>query len=193
MNAIEELCSNEGRLKKLRRYAGRLVFGVTAVRQYAEAGDLLDEAILRTLDGRRKWKPESVDFDTHLKGCVRSLANSHSKEAARYAWTGTPVEPSCQEHHTDLLLFDKTRSRLKGDETASDVLDLLLQAYCPAEIRQILNIKSGVYHAARARISRCLRRIAGGVRRKSKLTLPDNLFSSHLRAAISVAPERIER
>jgi DNA-directed RNA polymerase specialized sigma24 family protein len=174
MNAIEELCSNEGRLKKLRRYAGRLVFGITAVRQYAEAGDLLNEALLRTLDGRRKWKPEKVDLDTHLKGCMRSIANGHTKEAARYATENTPVEPSFQEHRTDLLLFDKTRSWLKGDETASRVLDLLLDSYLPTEIRRILNLKTGVYNAARARVSRWLRRIAG--RKTKKQTNPSRQF-----------------
>lgn len=191
--AVEELCNDECRLRKLKNYARFLVLSVPGVRQYAEANDLLNEAILRTLDGRRKWKPKKADFDTYLKGCMRSLANRHSKEAARYAEEKTPVEPSSPEHQTDLLIFDKARSRLKGDKTASEVLDLLLKSYFPAEIRQILNVKTGVYNAARARVSRCMRRIVTGVRRKHKLALPDNLFSVHLRAPIPIHSRRIKR
>lgn len=191
--AVEELCNDERRVGKLKGYARFLVVSVPGVRQYAEADDLLNEAILRTLDERRKWKPEKVDFDTYLKGCMRSLANRYGIEGARYAGEKTPVEPSSPEHRTDLLIFDKTRSRLKGDKTASDVLDLLLKSYFPAEIRRILNVKTGVYNAARARVSRCMRRIVAGVRRKNKLALPDNLFSVHLRAPIPIRSKRIKR
>ena len=191
--AVEELCNDEDRLKKLKNYARFLVNSVPGARQYAEADDLLNEAILRTLDGRRRWKPEKADFDTHLKGCMRSLANCHSREAARYAMRDTAAEPSTPEHRTDLLLFDKTRARLKGDTTASKVLELLLASCLPAEIRRMLNVKPGVYNAARARVSRCMRRIVAGVSRKNKSTLPDNLFSVHLRAAMAVAPKRIKR
>jgi DNA-directed RNA polymerase specialized sigma24 family protein len=191
--AVEEVCRDERRLAKLKNYARFVVMSVPGVGQYAEADDLLNEAILRTLDERRKWKPEKADFDTYLKGCMRSLANRHAIEAARYAGKKTAVEPSSPEHSTDLLIFDKARARLKGDKTASEVLDLLLASYFPAEIRQILNVKNGVYNAARTRVSRCLRRIVGGVRRKNNLALPDNLFSVHLRAAIPLATKRIKR
>lgn len=191
--AVQHLCSDERRLEKLRNYARFMVGSVPGVRQYAEADDLLNEAILRTLDERRKWKPDKTCFDTYLKGCMRSLANRHGIEAARYAGEETAVEPSSPEHSTDLLIFDKVRSQLKGDRAALEVLDLLLKSYFPAEIRQILNVKQGVYNAARARVSRCMRRIVAGVGRKNKLALPDNLFSAHLRAPIPICPKRIKR
>lgn len=191
--AVQQLCRDERRLGKLRNYARFLVLSVPGVGQYAEADDLLNEAILRTLGGRRKWKPGKADFDTYLKGCMRSLANRHAIEAARSAAQKVAVEPYSPEHRTDLLIFDKARSRLKGDKTASEVLDLLLASYIPAEIRRILNVKTGVYSAARTRVARCLRRIAGSVSRKGQATFPDNLFSAHLGAPIPICPKRIKR
>lgn len=60
-----------GRLEKIARiYA-------TKTRGRMSPTDLLNEAVLRTLDGRRKWK-RTVALLKHLEGAMKSIA-SHAK------------------------------------------------------------------------------------------------------------------
>ncbi len=173
--ALEALYNDDRRLRKLISYARFMAFSVKGVLRYADVQDLLHESIARTLEGKRKWKPQAVDFDTHLRGCMRSIADEHAGEAARYSEREIPVEQrySYKEHRLRSLIFEKVRSRLQGDDIALAVLNHLLEGHSPAEIREMLNINLGVYNAARKRISRC---IQGIFSQCHPLKDDDNLF-----------------
>jgi DNA-directed RNA polymerase specialized sigma24 family protein len=161
--AVEELCKDDWRLGRLRSYARFLVFGLRGALQYAEADDLLHEAIIRTLEGKRKWKVWVVGFDGHLRGCMRSIADQYATEAARYTKDSLPdlpvEDPPYRDHRMRMAIFDEARSRLTGEAIALAVLNHLLDGLTPAEVQAVLNIDVDLYNAARAKISRRLHRI----------------------------------
>lgn len=153
--ALEALYNSDREMRTVQSYSRFMAFSVKGVLRYAHAQDLLHEAIARTLSGKRKWKSQQIDFVTHLRGCMRSIANEYAEEALRYS-NETPVERRYKEDYSRTLIFDETRSRLQGHEIALAVFNNLLEGYSPAEIREMLNINLGVYNAARKRVSRCM-------------------------------------
>jgi len=154
--AIEALSDSD--LRILKSYARFMAFRAKGVLRYADADDLLHESIARTLDGRRKWKPQEIDFKTHIKGCIRSITDEYAQKALRDLPEAQPppVHQSSEEHHLRSKLLLETRTRLQGDTIASAVFDHLLEGHSPADVRQMLGINVNVYNAARKRISRCM-------------------------------------
>ena len=71
--AIHELSDTDWyRLRQAARISSWKVPGL-------EGESLLFEALERTLDGRRRWNRDAVDFIGHLLGVMRSLANHEAK------------------------------------------------------------------------------------------------------------------
>jgi len=71
--AIEALTTAQlVRLQKIAAYRHRSLGTRGAGRN---EGDLLSDAIIATLEGRRKWFKANVDFVTFIKGVMRSLAS----------------------------------------------------------------------------------------------------------------------
>lgn len=159
-------------LLKLGSYGTFLMVGVRGWFSYADADDLLHEAIARTLDGRRKWNPQKIDFVLHLKGCMRSIADEWMQKADREVALNpdtelASVEPDERYSTDEIIQF--TRYRLKFDAVALRVFDALYAGEFPAEIRQLLNINDRVYNAARKRIFRCMCFIVGGLPKKRNM------------------------
>jgi DNA-directed RNA polymerase specialized sigma24 family protein len=142
----------------LKNYAASRVRASRGVRYYANRDDLVHEAITRTLDGRRTWKPHKVDIVTHLKGCVRSIANQYDKESRRRSDT-LPDEGSSDDEKRvcRTAMLCTARLLLKPDAIALDIFNLLVEGHTARAIRTVLNIDLKTYYAARKRVSRRLR------------------------------------
>jgi hypothetical protein len=162
---------------KLNRYAELKMLGLRGKVRDQDAGDLLHAAIERTLVGEEKHATEkgarrwnhSVDFFTHLIGCMRSIANGWLGKTARFLEllpeaVITEVQPAPFERDA-LFAQSFVRSLLRdaADNLAESVLDLILQGYSSVEIQQKLDIDGNGYNAAKKRILRAAHRF---VRRK---------------------------
>jgi len=144
----------------LNAYATFKMLSIRGMVTSADPHDLLHEAITRTLDHRRKWDPERIDFVTHLKGCMRSIASDLLARAHREVEAVRESERNQRKDEDDnnspTQILERTRFRLQDDEVALQVFDQLLQGNRRAQICQALNMRVDVYDAARKRISRCL-------------------------------------
>lgn len=96
-------------LERLRRYADLRARALAALGLGIGGSDLLQEALSRTLAGKRKW-PKSVKFVQHLLGAVRSISSGLAKRMK-----GVVVE-------TDLL-GDGEGDESHGIELASPLAD----------------------------------------------------------------------
>jgi hypothetical protein len=150
--AIEALSDTELRILK---GFGRFMACRKGVLYSADGDDLLHEAIARTLGGKRKWIPQQVDFVTHLKGCMRSIAHEYTEKAISESKYRSP-ELNAREHYWRTKFFDRVRADLRPDEIAVTVFDRLLEGHSPAEIRQMLTLDEKDYNAVRKKISRCM-------------------------------------
>lgn len=71
--AIEGLSSAE--LNKLEKYSRYRIRGLGRRAAGRDHEDLLKEAITATLSGNRRWRKESVPFQNHLLGTIRSISS----------------------------------------------------------------------------------------------------------------------
>lgn len=72
--AYEALSPKEAH--KLKKYAGSLVRGLGRMAMGRSAEGLLQEALTVTLESKRHWKSDNVDFCQFLKGVIRSTASN---------------------------------------------------------------------------------------------------------------------
>lgn len=87
-------------LTRLFRYAGWLVkFSPGAWRDFQTAEELVNEAIVRTLEGKRKWTA-TTPFVKHLFGVMKSCVfhSAHGARARRERFDVDVVENGTQEH-----------------------------------------------------------------------------------------------
>ena len=156
--------------QRLKRFAYYRMMGVTGLVHHAGGDDLLQEAITRTLEGKRLWNPKNTFFQ-HLVGCMSSIANELAKEGGRFTEL-LDRHPSTEEDiHTRLEAkarrlqirahMKRLRSRLQGDTLALEVLETLLDEKLPREVLLALKMQPDVYAAARKRIDRAARRLFG--------------------------------
>jgi hypothetical protein len=129
-----------------------------------DPADLLQEAITRTLNGSRNWDSQKIDFVTHLKGCMRSIASELAKRARLELEAAKDSASNQQaievEYYAPLQILDDLRIELRQDETALRILELLLQGNTRGEIVRALQMRTDVYDAARKRITRALYAVA---------------------------------
>jgi DNA-directed RNA polymerase specialized sigma24 family protein len=161
-DALEKLSEEEEHT--LLSYAHFKALSIRGMVYPLDARDLLHEAIARTLDGRRKWDPERIDFVTHLIGCMRSIASELLTRKRREVEALEEYERREWRNLFDSYwpeqILRETRIRLLDNEIAVQVFDRLLEGYKRAEICQTLNMRIDVYDAARKRITRCLYALA---------------------------------
>jgi hypothetical protein len=144
-------------------------------------GDLLSDAIIATLDGRRKWKT-NIDFVVFLRGVIRSLAShiragksvdafddiapnpvNEDEEAEDFVEqipTSAPIDPERQllARHLDAQI----RERFKDDPVVLLVYEAFLDKMKPADIQACLGIDEKEYNAAAKRLRRATMTIAEG-------------------------------
>lgn len=145
-------------------------------------GNLLSDAIIATLEGRRKWIKANVDFMGFVMGVMKSLA-SHIRDGKAYDAfdeiapnpvnedddaedfveqipTPAPVDPERQLLALDL---DKQiRERFKDDPVVLLVYEAFIENMKPAEIQLCLGIDEKEYNAAAKRLRRATRSMAKG-------------------------------
>ncbi len=132
-----------------------------------DADALLAEAVVRTLDGRRVWRRDAVDFTGHLIGVMRSVAY-HDRVAIGMTKVGTPsrlpqlrdVDPDdrlgAQQQIARVLSYFQER----GDDEALRVLGAMKHGARGAEIRARLELSRRELETIMRRIRRGAHRVA---------------------------------
>jgi len=126
----------------------------------ADAEDLLHEAILRVLDERniRNWYPQKVDFQTFLKGCIRSIANEWYKRARNTESPDELLSPTRHDAQMEAAItIENIREALKTRPHAVQIFDLKCDGLTAREIQERLGISEQIYAAAVKWIERTLR------------------------------------
>jgi hypothetical protein len=70
-------------LVKLQRLAGGAAYRLRRCVPGLDGKDVLNESVLRVLDGRRKWQPQRVDFVGLLAGIIKSIESEWRDRAKR--------------------------------------------------------------------------------------------------------------
>lgn len=127
----------------------------------SEWQDLLQEAVLRTLDGTRKW-PRDVPFRLFLMQTMRSIAHSWMKSGSSER-SPLPENLSQGADFAQQVLIDSQldefRMQLGSDQDAIQVLNCLSKDMKGPEIMTQLGITEHQYRAAVRRIRRNLRAV----------------------------------
>ena len=143
--------------------------------------DLLSDAIIAALEGRRKW-PTAIAFMAFLQGAMRSLA-SHIR-AGRMVDAFDDIAPnraSDKEDNEDCVtqiaapkptdperellareLAEQIQERFKDDPVALLVYEAFVEKMTPGEIQNCLGISEKEYNAAARRLRRATRTITQG-------------------------------
>lgn len=138
--------------------------------------DLLNEAVLRTLDGRREW-PAGVPVTVYLDNAMRSIADEARKELARerpagdghdpgsvignYADPGPSVEARVYARLELEAVVERLEARLSGDAQALAVLIGEMEGWSAAELLELEPMNANDYAAARKRLRRAVEREFG--------------------------------
>jgi DNA-directed RNA polymerase specialized sigma24 family protein len=134
-----------------------------------EGQDLLQEALLRTFAGDRRWNCV-VPFDCYLKGVIKSLAyNCHSADALQHRshtqQTEAEAESSCLDQAASVApnvecqleaieRLQHIRTLLKDDPIAMAVLDSWNKGMTGPEIQKSMGLSNSAYDTTRKRIRR---------------------------------------
>lgn len=159
---------NDNDLLILRKMAKGLIDGTN----YSEPMDLMHEAFVRALDGRRNWA-QGVAFSVFLGNAMRSIASAERahRSRARVDYEefmdemdeihGAPsteqVAIALQEVEMTQKVIERMRRKLAGDEPAQKVLTGMAAGLSAAEIREALRMSAHEYDATRKRIERRLK------------------------------------
>ena len=146
--------------------------------------DLLSDAIIAVLDGRRKWKT-NIDFMIFLQGVIRSLAShigagrpvdafdniapnpanddDNANDFVEQIPTPAPIDPERQL--VARQLDEQIRERFNEDPVVLLVYEAFLDKIKPAEIQTCLGIDEKTYNAAARRLRRATLTFATGAPR----------------------------
>jgi DNA-directed RNA polymerase specialized sigma24 family protein len=144
--------------------------------------DLLSDAIIATLEGRRKWFKAKVDFLSFLKGVMRSLAShiragkaldafdeiapnpvndeDDAEDVVEQIPTQAPVDPERQLLAGDL--DRQIRQHFNDDPEVLLIYEAFLEKMKPAEIQACLGLTEKEYNAAAKRLRRTVRGFVEG-------------------------------
>lgn len=145
-------------------------------------GDLLSDAIIATLDGRRRWVKDRCDFPTFLRGVMRSMTSHVGAGKATDAFDAIASRPASNHDEAEdfveriptpapvdaerqLLARDldrQIRERFANDIVVLLVYDAFQDKMRPVDIRSCLDITENEYNAAAKRLRRAVRGLAKG-------------------------------
>lgn len=123
--------------------------------------DLLNEAIHRALDGRRRW-PADLMAVAFLAGTMRSVASEWAHRDARELATGDDDASGHAVAPTQELRLELERAHarlveaLTGDKACLGILALRMAGTEAAEIRMLLGLGLQDYDTARRRLNRTI-------------------------------------
>ena len=159
--AIKTLSEDD--LRDLTAYAQWKLVGSGGTVMGNEARDLVQEAIVRTMNGARHFHPKRRPIKIHLMLCIKSLANGLYKRARLFSeLTGEPIsrQPDPRVVAEANLDADKLLTAVRNslhDVGKLQVFDLLQEGYTPAEIKAMLRIADNIFAAAQKAIYRASR------------------------------------
>jgi len=125
--------------------------------------DLLQESVLRTLEGRRKWN-RSVPLEVHLRGVMKSIA-SHAKNAP--GWAPPEADPDNAGAASAVAELVK-HFEDKDDDEALLVLAGQAEGKEPKEIRDDLGLEQTRYETIMKSIRRAGERLGVSKGRKTR-------------------------
>ena len=163
---------DEDELLALRIYAGQRLFSS----DYTEPLDLMHEALVRALEGRRNW-PLSVNFGLFMALTMRSIVSNEAGRALHRPGSRLSLDalstgsdalsvatPSVEE---ELIAFEevamarkvaeRVKAALKDDELALKVLSGMLSGLSPREMCASFHMDAKAFDAARHRVLRRLK------------------------------------
>ena len=182
--AIQALTTGE--LLRLRKFAYRRYWTLGRRGAGLSPEDLIQDAMMAILDGRRKWPKNRVDFVKLLIGVIQSLSSHIVAGKARDAFDDV-VDYQAPEEDSDALdrmpspaalspreqleaeeleleatvLDGKIRDHFKDDDHALTIYQGLCESMKPAEIREC-GLSEKEYDAAQKRLKRGVRKLAEG-------------------------------
>jgi hypothetical protein len=121
----------------------------------ADTEDLFIDAVIRTMEGKRRWKL-GVSLFNHFVAVMRSIGHQRYKRASRCV----PLDDSIAETKQEFSIVDaksnvaRLKDRLHGDSMALRVLETMMDGLSPRDARILLGMSDEVYWAARKRIRR---------------------------------------
>lgn len=115
---IEEAISKltQANLLRLRRFAELRIAGLGKYSKGYTWQSLLNESITRTLDGRRTWDKNAVDFIGLLIGVIRSISSHWIEEST----IGTDDDEACDKANSRIELLE---SELLFTSSEGDILN----------------------------------------------------------------------
>ena len=138
--------------------------------------DLLQEAIVRTLDGRRTWNRSAVDFIGHLIGVMRSIASewAESLEAEKHEeplleseLIGAPEDPALNPYRTATSpkpgperiaeardAVTAIKDSFRDDRLVQEIISGLEEGLSGPEIKEILGISQKTLETVMRRLRR---------------------------------------
>jgi DNA-directed RNA polymerase specialized sigma24 family protein len=175
-----------GELVRIRKFAYRRYWTLGRRGAGLSPEDLIQDAMMAILDGRRKWRRSRVDFVMLLIGVIKSLSSHIVEGKARDAFDDV-VEYQAPEEDTDALdripspaalspeeqleaeelereaaaLDGKIRDYFRDDDHALIIYEGLCESMKPAEIREC-GLSEKEYDAAQKRLKRGVRKLAEG-------------------------------
>ena len=130
--------------------------------------DLFQEAVLRTFDGRRHWRKDSVGFFGHLYGVISSIANEWSNKNIEGKFHKVlqdkegqnPIDNlASSSQKTEKSLAAKAEigiieKHFEGDSQALEVIDGWGSEWGGPEIKEVLGLNQTQYETIVKRIRR---------------------------------------
>jgi DNA-directed RNA polymerase specialized sigma24 family protein len=152
---------SEADIARLLKFADWRALGVGG-----SGGDLLGDAVARTLEMKRQWR-RGISLENHLLASIRSIAHSHLKRELRSVELKAehPALPTDPENAIDAAEMTKRLYRefeSKGDTDAIKVMTSILEGLKPKEALIRYNMEDDTYLAARLRIRREARKLLAG-------------------------------
>lgn len=147
-------------IKKLMIFASFWVKKRQLYRNSIKPGELLNEAIYRTLIGRRKWKKKNNNFIKHLDGAMQSISGHWVKEFTEKS--GRPVDDEkysndksdFRDSEISQELENFIETIFKDDLQSLEILRCISYGMTKVEIKGNLNLSELEYEAAMKRIRR---------------------------------------
>ena len=154
MSAVEQLSTAD--TLRLRSAAKFLTAGLGQSRRGESWEDLLQEAILRSLTGERKW-PYQLAFRTFLIGAMRSIASSWAKRTPLESVSEFEPFSNAESIINSVAanaLLDAVTKQLGDDEIALRILDCMMTGMNGPHIIEHLGLTPHQYQSAAKRIRR---------------------------------------
>ena len=173
--AFEELTVPQ--LAKIRGYATWRVEWIARASIGRSWDDLLQEALSLTLEERRHWNKNAVDFVGHLTGVMRSLSSDWAKslKAAKHEEPMLNSEVSQENDNGEKIsvvdgaksgnpgpemllqtkeLLSRIKQHLSKDKRVLEIMDGLGEGLMSSEICEIMGLTTQEFNAARKRLER---------------------------------------